>query len=682
MAQNHSCGTDEAYSEREKNDTALLNNRMQYEQLLTYIAEHPGEAKLGKKASYTIPVVFHVFHDYGTENISKEQILDGLRVLNEDYSRTNADKSKTRTQFLNDAGVPDIEFKLAQKDPNGNCTDGINRIASTLTVGGDVNSAIKKQINWDYKRYLNVWVLKELGRESSGNGYIIGFATFPWAANSLNNGIVIRGDYVGTIGIANKGYAGRSLTHEVGHWLGLFHPFQGGCGSSNCSSSGDRICDTPPVKSASYGCPTNNNTCSNDFPNEMDQIENYMDYANGSCANMFTKGQVSVMHSVLNSQRTTIHSFGNLNSTGVNTSQNCGPVADFHTESRNIKICAGSSLTFEDLSWRGTVSDRVWTFEAGQPSTSTFESPTVTYNTPGVYTVTLKSSNANGNNTKVKTKFIEVLDDVSDIAAPYFDDLENTNDFLADYSIGSENGTYGWRRTTANKYSGTFGLEARINSATPANSKYSIQFPPVDMRSQRGLQPKLSFRVAYSLREDNSGELLILFGSDDCGISWKSLGGMLGSSVLASKSGFNPGWTPSSPADWKIVSKRIDRYGFDTTSNLIIRLEVQSRSGNSVFIDDININQFILSVQTPEQIKREVSIYPNPSNGAFFIDLGRLELESTQISVYDYTGKEIHVDMVVNADHSVKIRSLNSGIYYVNIKNNQSEITKRVIIAE
>jgi PKD repeat protein len=682
FAQNHSCGTDEVYSEREAEDPSLLGKRIQFENFLTEIAEHPGEAKLGKKASYTVPVVFHVFHQYGEENISKAQILDGLRVLNEDYSRTNADKSKTRSQFLARAGNPDIEFKLAQKDPWGNCTDGINRIASGLTVHGDVNSAIKRQINWPYKDYLNIWVIQELGREAGGTGYVIGFATFPWAAGSVDNGIVIRQDYVGTIGTANRGYAGRSLTHEVGHWLGLLHPFQGSCGNSNCSRAGDRLCDTPPVKAASYGCPTSNNTCSNDSPDEMDQIENFMDYANGSCANMFTNGQVTVMKSTLNSYRSNIHSTGNLNDAGIGNTTSCAPVADFHTESRVTTVCAGGNLTFEDMSWKGEVTDRVWTFEGGQPSSSTFENPTVTYNTPGVYKVTLQSKNAAGQNSKVKTNFITVKSKISDIATPFYDELENSTDFLADYVIGPENGTFGWRRTTGYKYSGSFGLEARINALTPDNSKYSIILPPIDMRSQEGLEPKISFRVAYSLREQNNGELLIIFGSDDCGVSWKSLGGMLGSSVLASKEGLNPGWTPSSKADWKIVSKDVDRYGFDTVSNLMIRIEVQSRGGNSVFIDDINVNQFVLSVNTPEELEREINLFPNPSRGEFNIDLGRLATNKTAISIYDVTGKEITVLREMNPDGTVKIGALNSGIYYVKIKNNQSEITKRVIIAE
>lgn len=686
QAQHHSCGTDEAYDEHEQKDPTLVGKRLQFENFLTEIAENPTGDKLHKKATYTIPVVFHIIHNYGEENISREQILDGLRVLNEDYSRTNADKSKTRSQFLDDAGVPDIEFKLARKDPQGNCTDGINRIASDLTIGGDDNSAIKKMINWDYSRYLNIWVIKELSRPSAGNGYVIGFATFPWAADQVDNGIVIRADYVGNIGIANRGYAGRSLTHEVGHWLGLLHPFQGSCGNTNCSRSGDRICDTPPVSQASYGCPLNNNTCSNDSPDELDQIENFMDYANGSCANMFTKGQVAVMHSTLNNYRTLIHSTspngGNLSYTGVNTNPTCAPVADFHTETRNTKICAGSSLKFEDLSWKGAVTDRVWTFQGGQPSTSTFESPEVTYNTPGIYQVTLKSSNGTGSDSETKTQFIEVMDDVSDVAAPYYDDLENTTQFIDDYEIGPENGSEGWRRTTSYKFSGSFGLEARINQNTTEGAKFNIMLPPIDMTALEGLGAKLSFRVAYSLREDNSGELLILFGSDDCGVTWKSLGGMLGKTVLASKSGFNPGWTPSSPADWKVVSKEIDRYGFDTVSNLLIRMEIQSRGGNSVFVDDININQFILSVESPEQIEREISVYPNPSRGEFNIELGRLDESQTSVTIFDYLGKKVDAEVTENVDGTLRVGHLSSGVYLVKIKNNESEITKRVIIAE
>ncbi|HRP60405.1 MAG TPA: M43 family zinc metalloprotease [Vicingus sp.] len=107
----------------------------------------------------------------------------------------------------------------------------------------------------------------------------------------------------------NSFLSGRTLTHEIGHCFNLYHTFQSGCGS-NCGSSGDLCCDTPPVSTSSGSCNTSENTCSNDAngadpygTDVLDQIENYMSY--NSCQNMFSLDQKTRMMAVLNSTNTT-----------------------------------------------------------------------------------------------------------------------------------------------------------------------------------------------------------------------------------------------------------------------------------------------------------------------------------------------------------------------------------------
>jgi hypothetical protein len=238
-----------------------------------------------------VPVVFHIIHENGAENISQAQIMDQLRIVNEDF-RKKAGTNGASTDPL--AADMEIEFRLAQYDPNGNKHDGINRVFSTLT--NNANNNVKPLSYWDARKYLNIWVVKSINVNTGLSGTVLGYAQFPWNLNfqTTTDGIVIRSDQVGIIGSGQQSQAGRTLTHEIGHWLGLYHTFQDGCvgaTSITCASQGDRVCDTPPVADASFGCNIGRNSCSNDSPNLPDMVKNYMDYSDGTCLNTYTVGQ-------------------------------------------------------------------------------------------------------------------------------------------------------------------------------------------------------------------------------------------------------------------------------------------------------------------------------------------------------------------------------------------------------
>jgi hypothetical protein len=231
-----------------------------------------------------IPVVFHVIHNGGSENITQAQIMDQMRILNEDFRKkagSNGDKSTNPN-----ATDMEFEFRLAQVDPNGIRHDGINRIQSTATENASDN--VKALSRWNSSKYLNIWVVKSISLGGSSGGTVLGYAQFPFymSFSPNNDGIVIRADYVGSIQSGNSSHMGRTLTHEVGHWVGLYHPFQDGCAgqsASNCSSAGDRVCDTPPVSEANYGsvCDATLNSCTGNNPDLPDMINNYMDYLDG-----------------------------------------------------------------------------------------------------------------------------------------------------------------------------------------------------------------------------------------------------------------------------------------------------------------------------------------------------------------------------------------------------------------
>lgn len=310
------CATDELHIQQIRIDPLAKAREEQANEILRNQVN-----SLSKKANgiIYIPVVFHVIYNAAkdsSENISQYQIMDQIRILNEDFRRM-----ENTPGFSADAASADlkIEFRLAQYDPNGNKHDGINRINSTLT--SDARDNVKGLSYWDSNKYLNVWVVKSINAGfSAGQGIVLGYAQFPWdrSAKPLTDGVVVRADQIGAVGSGQISQGGRTLTHEVGHWLGLYHTFQGGCMgglSTNCSVQGDQVCDTPPVASSSSGCNVGQNSCNNDSPDLPDMVRNYMDYSDGTCMNTFTAGQKNRVYGFLPAYRNTIYGNGSNNIT-------------------------------------------------------------------------------------------------------------------------------------------------------------------------------------------------------------------------------------------------------------------------------------------------------------------------------------------------------------------------------
>ena len=229
----------------------------------------------------TIPVVFHVVYRTATENISDEQIQTQLDVLNEDFRRLNSDATNDWSQ----AADAEIEFCLATVDPNGNATTGITR-TSTNVNGFGTNDAVKFDAQggkdaWPRDDYLNFWVC------NIGGG-ILGYAQFP-GGPAATDGVVNGYQYTGTTGTATAPFnLGRTATHEVGHWLNLRHIWgDGGCGVD------DFVSDTPESDAPNYGCASGHTSCGS-----ADMVENYMDYSDDGCMNLFTEGQKTRMQAL------------------------------------------------------------------------------------------------------------------------------------------------------------------------------------------------------------------------------------------------------------------------------------------------------------------------------------------------------------------------------------------------
>ena len=309
------CGT-EAYTKSmmDNNPNYAMAKAKVNAQTNKWIENHPNHSE---KTIITIPVVVHVVWKTNTQNISDAQILSQIDVLNEDFRRTNVDQINTPNVWSGIATDSEIEFCLATTDPNGNTTTGIERTQTThgeFGMDSDIHTASDGGADdWPNDDYLNIWVCNI----QSG---LLGYASPPsnWVGDG--DGLVIGYRYFGRTGTLQSPYnKGRTVTHEVGHWLNLDHVWGawGSCGN-------DQVADTPKQETENYSCPAfplNPNACSTTNANG-DMFMNYMDYTNDACMNLFTNGQKDRMLAAINLYRSNMVTNNCDGSVGISEQKN------------------------------------------------------------------------------------------------------------------------------------------------------------------------------------------------------------------------------------------------------------------------------------------------------------------------------------------------------------------------
>jgi PKD repeat protein len=627
----------------------------------------------GGQTIYIIPVVFHITHMGGPENISDAQVIDAVRILNEDYNKLNADTSFVVSAFANNIANVGFEFRLAQKDALGNCVSGITRTFTTNTENGDnatvddvnknLNGSTTNSNNLRFPRskYLNIWVCKNL---DGAAGYTYGVGG--WVPSKYD-GIWIRYDYVGSIGESTP-VRSRALTHECGHWFNLDHVW-GDTNDPGVSCGDDNVSDTPQTEGWT-SCNLSGATCGS----SLDNVQNYMEYS--YCSRMFTNGQKARMIAAITSstaQRSSLWTNTNITAAGVNsTAILCA--ADFSAS--NVIICEGESINFYDASYNGQTGWD-WTFTGASPSASTDANPTsITYNTAGTYSVSLAVTSPNGSQNTTKTSYITVLP-ATGKATPFSEGFESgtllpNTDW---YQFNPDGGT-AWQVVTGVGSSGNNCI--KLNSSTMTAGNFD-EFSSTTCNMTTFSSAIITFKYAFARKANSNTDVLEFYVSQDCGDTWvlrKTLSGSTFPTAANTTGSFTP-----SLAQWA----QVDITNIPTSylsANFRFKFVFTSGGGNNIYIDDINITGTVGVDENTNPY--HFGVYPNPVDDIANVRFSLSQTENVSIELLDVVGRKAYSQQLgmISGSQNITFRrnDLPSGIYFVRLRVGEQVFIQRIVL--
>ena len=617
------CGTTEYQQMLEQQDPSIINRREEIEQFTRdYLINNPQ----GDRALVTIPVVVHVVYNTTAENISDAQIQSQITVLNQDFRRLNADVANTPSAFSGLVGDANIEFCLATTDPNGNPTNGVLRVPTTATSFG-TNNTVKSSTSggsnaWNASRYLNMWVCDI-------SGSILGYAQFPGGSASTD-GVVIDYQYFGTNGTATAPFnKGRTATHEVGHWLNLFHIW--GDDGTGCTGS-DQVTDTPNAAGSNVGCPAFPRvTCSNG-PNG-DMFMNYMDYTDDACMYMFSNGQVARMQALFATGGARA-SLLTSNGCGTPTPVQCGAVTGLTSGSitqtgATISWAAVSGASGYVLQYKPATST-VWT--TVNVATTSFAITGLTAST--AYNAQVQSVCSAGNGSFSAINFT-----TTSATTSCTDTYESNNSSSAAKTISVNTNITALIGTSTDTDWFRFS-----NTSAARNIRIDLTNLPAD----------------YDVR---------LYNPSGTQVGISQNGGTTSEAIV-----FNTTTTGT----W-----RIQVYGYQGAFNSTLCYTLRASISASTFREGEETPAVDLNSTPSESDVVIANVFPNPTNGKLNVILEASEAHNTQLRICDITGRtalQQNVACVSGSNNIIlDMESLPNGYYLLVIDNGNASSTMRVV---
>ena len=688
----------------------------------------------------TIPVVFHVVYNTAAQNISDAKCIAQLNQLNLDFSRMNSDAGNTPAAFAGLASNTQIQFCLAQRDPNGLATTGIIHKSTTVSSFSS-NDNVKRSNNggdnaWDATKYLNIWTCN-LG------GGLLGYAQFPGGSASTD-GVVVLYSSVGSMlspGTAAPYHYGRTATHEVGHWLNLRHIW----GDESQCNADDLVGDTPKQKAENYGCPSYPQTtqsggrCSTADPSSM--FMNYMDYTDDACMNMFSAGQASRMQALFTSSGARYSITTSLGCTPPN-GQSCNTVTGL-TSSAVTSSSATLSWTAAAGAISYNIQYRIVGTTAWSSTTSTTTSKSITGLTPSsnyewqVQTVCSSGSSAFTSSANFNTSAPSCNTPTGVTAGSI-----TTTDATISWSAASGAVTYNlnWKLSTSGVYTTISGITSTSYVLTGLTSctAYNYQVQTVCSSGSSSFSTAGTFTttgcaVSYCTSRGNNTTYeyinKVLLGSINntsgnnggygnfTGLSTNLVGSTSNTITLT------PGFTGSSYREyWKVyidynkngvftdagenvvttnstaavsASFTVPASALNGTTRMRVQMQYNAYPSSSCAtytygeVEDYSVvisgnAQRPMAESTVPVSFNNLNLYPNPSQGIVNISFDAVSTANVSMRISDLVGKIILTEQlqVIEGTNkfSVDLTPYSKGIYFMELNDESSRTIQRLIL--
>lgn len=650
----HNMATDENFQKRDKQIEDFT---------LQFMKSHSSSRMAAEEV--IIPVVFHVVYNTSIpkENIPDAAIYEQLETLNKDFNALNEDILKVPEPFKPFIGNFKLKFVLANRDPNGNVTNGILRVPTTRKDFNILNNNIKYankggSAAWDTKSYLNIWV-GDVKDEANQPG-LLGYATFPTSVGSVLDGVVISYTALGKTGAVSPFNLGRTATHEVGHYFNLRHIW----GNQNNCTSDDLVGDTPQQYKASSGNPT--------FPKE-DQCTkgngimfmNYMDYSYDKSLIMFTLEQASRMTAALDGPRKLLKTskgyvdepknnvdlqllrivypitnicFGDVSPIVRVKSLGVNEVKNF-----TVSLHLNNILT-QSQSWSGVM-------HFGDSVNIVFDPIFLAEGAYNVsYTVTLSGDENPDNNSKS-----QVLNVAGVTALPFNENFESLL-FNNGVAINNPDGKITWTRSSINASTlGNYSFFINNFEYDPEaldvgyGEKDDIVLPNLSFSNQSNVKMIFDLSAAqYTsvMTSDNNWDSLQVLISTDCGKSFSLLYNKFAGSLITIPTAKTTFFTPSQLSQWR--TETIDLSAYDGLDQVKLVIRNISNFENNIYIDNLRILGDVVTGLNQTSSEVQISLFPNPTNQQVTVRMGHLVSKLKSVEWINMMGQSVSMDMLYN----------------------------------
>ena len=653
-----------------------------------------------------IAVVVHVIYNqgdvYGQEtNISDEQILSQIEVLNEDFQRKNADTIKTQPEFISDASQLNIEFVLARQTENGDPTTGIMRVEGAKTSYNPLSipdrELLSSYSHWNPDLYLNIWVVNL-------SGSYIGLAQFPDydmegledeenRDNEATDGLMI--DYrafgssekVPNLDLMNNYNLGRTSTHEMGHFFGLKHVWGDDTSVQGCSKD-DYVGDTPSSNVDYSGLcnPSSHESCGTN-----DMFENYLYYTNDACMNTFTAGQVDRMVEILDyaPRRASLK-----NSIGTRYPDNMyfdlavesitspGKVACVNEIQPIIEVKNNGTIPVKDFDIGYSIGETTQTYTYTGDTIFTGEIKSIELSpasiSSGSYLLLVELTNIpddiNSSNNLMDHAF--AVDDQEDFI-PLREQFEVVDISSTNWISINEDSDIGWELTNAPNSSDN-NTSAYINLYN-YESKQELDWlisPSLDFSG--AVEASVAFKTSYANNLDFNDQLKIVV-SKDCGNDFNDIVEVLYSSDLAVTSS-EEFWKPLDQTEW--LSHAVDLSDYAGEESIRVAFLAVNDYGNNLYLDDI---EFYTTAED-DIVKTALNsfvVYPNPSSGQVKLTFNTNKRQKVMVYIYDSMGKIITDNIyqsTLNQTYYYDLTGYRSGLYFMHAIGEDFVRTKRLVL--